>query len=362
MRYLIPALIVGLFATIFPANAVAEATPRSQSIPRGQTVADQPPRVMNPAPPGSRVIRTTGSIHRTGDENAPRFDLNFPGGTSEELIEAISRASGKPVNAIIPDNGRSMQIPAFKVHGVTEFELLTSLHERNVIWVWNGSNYDGRNLGYSWEPVSSSQKENLIWRMRIEYLPEIPPIINVIPVNISEYLSHYSIEDISTAISLVWNTAEDIQAKPDIKFHPETQLLIIRGTDSQLQRAREVLKLLKEEMNKQRIRVYVGGTVRYVGNHSFEKPPTLTEVYYKAGGSPNASAPAEYQVFDIIDIGSRAFVSEGSLIDILNGTTPDITIYDNQEVNFGEPFRRKTIRRDPPPEASENNPTSESSK
>ena len=47
----------------------------------------------------------------TPDKNLVKFDLDFPGGTPRQLVEAINKASGKPLNAIIPDESANIKLP-----------------------------------------------------------------------------------------------------------------------------------------------------------------------------------------------------------------------------------------------------------
>ena len=60
-----------------------------------------------------------------------KFDLDFPGGTPKELVAAIEKAMGKPLNAIIPTENADMQMPPLKMddvdvaalfNGVVEYE------------------------------------------------------------------------------------------------------------------------------------------------------------------------------------------------------------------------------------------------
>jgi len=42
----------------------------------------------------------------------PKFNLDFSGGTPQQLIDAVEKATGKPLNTIIPDDCQNLQIPA----------------------------------------------------------------------------------------------------------------------------------------------------------------------------------------------------------------------------------------------------------
>ncbi|MHC1766566.1 MAG: hypothetical protein AB9869_20060 [Verrucomicrobiia bacterium] len=46
-----------------------------------------------------------------------RFDLDFPGGTPGALAEAIEKASGKPLNLVIPIGSAQTPLPPLKMRG-----------------------------------------------------------------------------------------------------------------------------------------------------------------------------------------------------------------------------------------------------
>ena len=59
----------------------------------------------------------------------PKFDLDFAGGTPKDLVKAVEKATGKPLNTVIPDEYADLKIPAVSVKNVTVaqlFEVLTS--------------------------------------------------------------------------------------------------------------------------------------------------------------------------------------------------------------------------------------------
>ena len=56
-----------------------------------------------------------------------KFDLNFPGGTPKQLVEAIEKSSGQPLNAVIPDPYADLKLPPLKMRGVNVGELFGAL-------------------------------------------------------------------------------------------------------------------------------------------------------------------------------------------------------------------------------------------
>src|SRR5438270_450417 len=56
-----------------------------------------------------------------------KFDLDFPGGTPKELVSAIQKSAGKPLNVIIPDEFADTRLPALKMKNVDVAQLFRAL-------------------------------------------------------------------------------------------------------------------------------------------------------------------------------------------------------------------------------------------
>ena len=61
------------------------------------------------------------------EQNLVKFDLDFPGGTPKQLVEAIEKSSGQPLNAVIPDPYADLKLPPLKMRGVNVGELFGAL-------------------------------------------------------------------------------------------------------------------------------------------------------------------------------------------------------------------------------------------
>ena len=68
---------------------------------------------------------------RAGEAETPskqtKFDLDFPGGTPDELVSAIQKALGRPLNAVVPTEFAAERIPPVKVTGVDAQHLFEGL-------------------------------------------------------------------------------------------------------------------------------------------------------------------------------------------------------------------------------------------
>lgn len=174
-----------------------------------------------------------------------RFDLNFPGGSPQDLVAAIEKASGKPLNAIIPSDCKDIQIPPLKMSQVTVEQLFEALKTASIKQV-NYQDSDGRlftrNTYYSFE---SSGGDNNVWSFKADRVPQ-----QILPKDICRFyqleplLQKYKIEDITTAIKTGWEML-NITHPPQLKFHPETKLLIAVGREVDLRVIENVLNGLK---------------------------------------------------------------------------------------------------------------------
>src|SRR5437868_1937518 len=80
----------------------------------------------------------------TGEQSTlTKFDLDFPGGPPKELVAAIQKASGRPLNAIVPDEFVDTNLPGLRMKNVNApqlFEALTAASQKQEV-VGSGSSY-----------------------------------------------------------------------------------------------------------------------------------------------------------------------------------------------------------------------------
>src|SRR6266700_5084601 len=76
---------------------------------------------------GSAFSQQTPAEAPPRREPLTRFDLDFRGGTPEELVAAIQKCMGKPVNALVPDEFVNTKLPALKLKNVNVAELFQAL-------------------------------------------------------------------------------------------------------------------------------------------------------------------------------------------------------------------------------------------
>ncbi len=195
-----------------------------------------------------------------------KFNLDFPGGTPKELVAAISKASGHPLNAIVPDQFADLKLPALKMNGVDTAHLFSAMRAANVElrdipFMASGSGRDPNTRAYGegtgipgmlvrmcfFQTTDPSPNDDSVWTFSVVENPTPSPAL---PAKICRFysLSPYlerglTVDDITTAIETGWKMLGD-SPKPTISFHKETKLLIAVGEASKLETIDAVLKAL----------------------------------------------------------------------------------------------------------------------
>jgi hypothetical protein len=180
-----------------------------------------------------------------------KFNLDFPGGTPAELVAAIQKAMGRPLNAIVPPEYAGQKLPALKMNGVDVaqlFQALQAASRRNEARISGDRSRQNRvmfvqiDFGFRTEgPVS----DNSIWTFWVQNPPEDPTVRPQICrfYLLAPYLDRgFTVDDLTTAVQTGWKMLGDSNApQPKISFHKETKLLIAVGEPEQLQTIDAVL-------------------------------------------------------------------------------------------------------------------------
>ncbi len=180
-----------------------------------------------------------------------RFDLDFPGGTPEQLVRAIEKASGKPVNAVIPTVHADVQLPPLKMKGVTVpqlFEALVNSSRKTI-------NFQPQRSGSYQQSVTSfgfrsdeARTEDSIWYFYYDKPPDLPKALVLCQFyQLTPYLETYKVEDITTAIQTGWKMLGETNP-PTITYHKDTKLLIAVGEAEKLRLIEQVLMALPRGM------------------------------------------------------------------------------------------------------------------
>lgn len=210
------------------------------------------------------LVRATNSL--------PKFDLDFPGGTPKDLVKAIEKAIGKPLNTVILDEYADLKISPISVKNVNVaqlFQVLTEASQKaerftvlDPIDRSRGGN--GRDI-YTYESTYGFRTEGLptensIWYLYWDRGREHEPW-QILSSKVCKFYqlgpyldAGYSVEDITTAVKTGWKMLGiDETNQPEITYHKDTKVLIAVGDEDKVDLIGDALKQLsttpKEKSN-----------------------------------------------------------------------------------------------------------------
>ncbi|HLP26106.1 MAG TPA: hypothetical protein VK477_10530 [Acidobacteriota bacterium] len=178
-----------------------------------------------------------------------KFDLDFPGGTPAELVKAIEKATGRPLNVIVSAADVARRIPPLKMNGVDVPELFFALSQVDAERDRRASpGMAGIRLVFSSKsPISDTS----IWSLQVQQNgPSFGPVSLTYFFLLAPYLDGgLSVDDITTAIQTAWRM-QGLSEPPKISFHKETKLLIAVGDESGVRTIDQVLSALRPTLAK----------------------------------------------------------------------------------------------------------------
>ena len=191
------------------------------------------------APPGTILIGGGGNTDAT---TLTKFNLDFPGGTPNQLVAAIEKATGHHLNAIIPPEFAPTNLPALKMNSVTVPELFEAVAQAGgTVTVGNSSGLLKHVFVTHGRPSNDS-----IWYFHANNVP--PPTKICRFYSLAPYLDRgLSVDDITTAIETGWKMLGET-SPPTISFHKDTKLLIAVGEESKLETIDAALQALERPM------------------------------------------------------------------------------------------------------------------
>jgi len=175
-----------------------------------------------------------------------RFDLDFPGGGPQALVSAIEKATGQPLNVLIPDKCKEEKLPALKVTGVNVPELFAALARANSRAV-RMPGMGPMQYTYTASTEFSKDPNSSVWYFTCYSPPEPQQVCHF--YQLADLLQNSKVEDITTAIQTGWKLL-GVQPTPQLKFHPETKLLIAMGKPEELATIDSVLQELRKALPK----------------------------------------------------------------------------------------------------------------
>jgi hypothetical protein len=185
-----------------------------------------------------------------------QFNLDFSGGTPAELVQAIEKAMGKPLNLIISAEDADTKLPPLKMNNVSLPQLFAALEvaSRKTVAVPNanfGNSYSQQQIGFGFKTLDNGTDDS-IWYFYVTK-PTVPPVGTVQKTcrfySLTAYLDKgFTVDDITTAIQTGWKMAGKT-VTPELNYHKETSLLIAYGDPGDLQIIENVLQNLPAVSN-----------------------------------------------------------------------------------------------------------------
>ena len=144
-------------------------------------------------PPGTPGVPSRPRSPEAG--KLTTFSLDFPGGTPQQLVAAIEKATGKTLNAIIPTEHSDIKLPPLKMNKVNVYQLFEAIErtsqktEKLVTGTYfsgaNGSSetYQTFQTGYGFrtsDAQSGGLSDDSIWYFYVEkpaVLTQVSPVV-----------------------------------------------------------------------------------------------------------------------------------------------------------------------------------------
>lgn len=203
----------------------------------------------------AQVQLTSGTVTVSPNKTIPeltKFNLDFPGGTPKQLVAAIEKAMGKPLNAIISPENADVKLPPLRMKDVNVQQLFTALERISLKQeaIPSGNSYSIFRYVHGFKTEGPLSDES-IWYFWVEPSPVRPPAQASRKVcryfSLAPYLDRgQTVDDITTAIQTGWKMLGDDEI-PKISFHKETKLLIAVGDPGKLETIDAVLQALKTQ-------------------------------------------------------------------------------------------------------------------
>jgi hypothetical protein len=213
----------------------------------GQAAFAQPAQPTNPSSFQNRVntiVKRAAGESTDSVPNLTRFDLDFPGGTANDLIQAVEKASDKPLNVVIPIGSADTPLPPLKMRAVTVPQLFKAL-EAGSQFTRKVTSSGGTvtPLSYGFQTLDQSPRDDSVWFFHSQMWHEQKPEKTCRFWQLAPFLEDYTVDDITTAIETGYKMLGE--PAPVINFHKDTRLLIAVGEGNKLNLIDEVLRQLQ---------------------------------------------------------------------------------------------------------------------
>ena len=207
----------------------------------------QTPRSQNAETPGLQAPAPKAATTPSAESQLARFDLDFPGGKPNDLVQAIQKKIGV-LNAIVPSEHENEVLPPLQMRNVNVKELFQALEMASLRTT---TSFDPNTrmtregqatFGFR---ASGSVSPETVWYFYAPPARKAPKAVRY--YQLSPYLTRYKVDDITTAIQAGWKMSGE-KDLPELNFHEDTKLLIAVGDPLMLTTIDSVLQELVKSL------------------------------------------------------------------------------------------------------------------
>ena len=187
------------------------------------------------------VVRSAEDPKKPDDQTRNQwiFNVDFPGGSLEQLVKSVSTADGAIFNVVGEKTDLAVTVPAFSLRNADGESLANALNQLIAPRGLNITRAQGPNIVAPGSRVQTNYPIYvLVRRSAIERAA-------FDSFQLAPYLEKQSIDDIVMAIRTLWELNPG--NKPEallLKFHPPTKLLLVSGTPEAIGVAGKVISTL----------------------------------------------------------------------------------------------------------------------
>ena len=206
------------------------------------------------APPGALAQPDTTAV--TQHRNGGALDISFPGGTMAEFVEALKAGIPGPFNVLLRRGAADLEVPPMDLQMVSvrsAFEL--AIPQRGG---WFEMQPDGSRINYFREFTQIGGEDHAsapVYIIDAHEWTQEPQGFAGVRAGYSPKIEIYSVQNtvrndadvqkLLTAIDAALDLAQDKRAA-ELKYHPDTALLIARAAPDQLTTIERVMDQFRE--------------------------------------------------------------------------------------------------------------------
>jgi hypothetical protein len=201
-------------------------------------------------------------------DDEPKLSIRFQGGTAEEYVRAIKEAASFPVNVILSPAARTVQLASIELQDVNTITAVKAMQAASngsegrwdIDVLGGGRSQGGDAFGVDYFSREMQEKVNAQDRQMLAGLPGGAgpnPSSGVVVCSVRELLGgagsmqagdRVSPDALLSAVEAALQMTMGEQGPPpEVKFHPQTALLIVRGTEMQQATVKNVLDQMRKD-------------------------------------------------------------------------------------------------------------------